>query len=412
MSTKVWAGGSISTPQQNTVTPASVAIGNVFNVVTNGKQVSFVATATTVANVTAGLAAAIAASTEPEWQELTAVDNTTNVLITGPATGAPFTQTSSATGGTATLTTATATAPISPNAWDVAGNWSPSGVPVASDDVIIDNTDVSILYGLDQHTITLTTLFIGAGFTGTIGLASRNLLGYSEYRDQYCRISATSTISVGSGIGSGSGRIKLDTGSVKATLNVLKTGPPAETGLEALLWKGTNATSIISIIGGSVGIAVLPGEVATVPNLGVGGGAGNQAPSVRCGPGVTLTTLTQFGGTVVLNAGLTTVNKFDGTLTVYGGGAVTTVNNDGGLFVWNSDGTITTLNVSEGGKADLTGDPRAKTVTDCTLQAGATLAFEVKTVTFTNPIVLNRCSLADISLMTGTHCRLAVTVGP
>ncbi len=63
-----------------------------------------------MANVTAGLAAACAASTIAEFAvDVVVTDNTTDLLITAVQPGVPFTQSSSASGGSATLTTATVT---------------------------------------------------------------------------------------------------------------------------------------------------------------------------------------------------------------------------------------------------------------------------------------------------------------
>jgi len=93
-----------------TLTPATVTVGNTFSVeLTDANEsttFTFTATAATVANVTAGLAAAINAggAAGMPW---TATDNTTTLTVTGDVTGLPFsTHTSAAVGagsGTPTL---------------------------------------------------------------------------------------------------------------------------------------------------------------------------------------------------------------------------------------------------------------------------------------------------------------------
>lgn len=397
MATRIWLGGAQSVPQVNTITPASVGIGNVFNVTINGKTVSFVATAVTVANVTAGLVAALQASTEPEFQEVAWADNTTNVLATGPADGTPFTQTSSATGGTATLTTATATAASGPHWWSTAANWTGGAVPVGADDVVIDGTSsVDIFYGLNQSAVTLTSLNIAAGFVGRIGLPARNANGYAEYRGTYLQVSAT-TVSIGTGSGQGSGRIKLDTGTNQTTLNVYATGSPVESGVESLLWKGTHGSNAVNIVQGTVGLAVFAGEVATADFVR----AGDGSPVYRVGPLVTLNTVRHESGDGTITAGNPTVTMTGGTVTFAFNSGAGTVNLFGGRVLYLSSGTITTLNVA--GEIDFSRDLRPRTVTNCNIYKGAKFWDPLGTVTFTNPRTLVACDYPDIDIALGKN---------
>jgi hypothetical protein len=59
MSTKRYIGNAQLLAQTDSFTPANVNIGNVFTLTCNGKTVSYTATVATVANVTAGLLAAL-----------------------------------------------------------------------------------------------------------------------------------------------------------------------------------------------------------------------------------------------------------------------------------------------------------------------------------------------------------------
>jgi hypothetical protein len=402
MGTVVWRGGAKQVPQVNTVTPANVAATNTFTVTVNGKSFTYAAAGATVAEVTAGLVALLSASSEPDVAELTIADLSTAVRITGPADGTPFTQTSSAAGGTATLTTATATAASGPNDWSVPANWNTGAVPVAADDVIVDNSDVPIKYGLDQHTVTLTSLTIGPGFTGTIGLPERNPAGYAEYRPTYLKVGATSVRIGGSDQqAGGSGRVKLDNGTVQADVLVMSAGSPADSGLPAVLWKGTHAANTVEVVGGTVGLAALPGETATVATLKVGGGAGQL--TLAGGAGLTLTTLKQVGGAVTLGAGVTTVTKNGGTLTVLSG-ACTTLTNDGGEVFWQSTGSIGTIDGA--GVFDFSRDPRARTVTNATFRDGAKLSDPLGSVTWSNPFV---ATPAKVSIDVGVRRNIQVT---
>lgn len=94
------AGGTASTAEISTITPANVEIGDVFTAVINGTSVSFTATAATVANVTAGLTAALNANSTIATA-VTATDSTTHVTVTSDTAGTAgaFTMTSSAANG-------------------------------------------------------------------------------------------------------------------------------------------------------------------------------------------------------------------------------------------------------------------------------------------------------------------------
>lgn len=400
MATVLWRGDAPAVAQVNTVTPANVLVGNTFTVTINGKSITVTATVATVANVTGLLAAAIAASTIPEILELTATDNTTNVLLTANTAGIPFTQTSSASGGTATNTTATATASAGPNDWSVAANWSGGAVPVDNDDVYI-NADVPILYGLAQSAVTLTSLTFGDTFASDVGLPITNPAGYFEYRPNRLAIGCTTLTTY-----SNSGRIRIDPGSHTTTINGYNTGSPTDTA--AFDVKGSGSIYTTNLLKGSYGFALEPGHVAAMTTTRIGY-IGNVSGDVTAifGSGCTVTTLNQEGGVVTMYCGATTVTMTGGSLTPIGAGAFTTINLEGGTLYYRSTGTITTLNVGTGATVDFSQDLRARTVTNCTIQATGTLIDTFKTVTFTNPFTVNRCSLAEVTLDLGTNFTIA-----
>jgi hypothetical protein len=406
--TRIWLGAAQAIPQVNVLTPTAVASA-VYTVTINGKSVSYTAGASpTVATVTAGLAGALNATAEPEFREITWQDTTSTVQATGPNDGGPFTQTSAATGG-ASLTTTTPTSGSGPNYWSVGANWSGGFAPVAGDDALIDQTSsVSILYGLGQSAITLANLNIGAGFTGTIGLPTRNVNGYVEYLPTYLSIAATNA-RIGMGIGQGSGRIKLDTGTVATALNVYATGAPIETGLESLLWKGNSASNTVNVISGNVGLCVLAGETGTVNTLKLGIGSGGAVPRVRSGPVMTLLNLTQGGGEMEINSGVGTINKVAGILVANGiNASVGTFNHDGGSTDWRQAGSISVLNNT--GDIDFRADPRTHTITNCNMYKGSSFLDSLSSVAFTNPFVCVRCSLADLKAIDlGVNRNYAVT---
>src|SRR5574341_249468 len=344
MATKRWRGDAIAIAQVDTITVGGTwANGDTATLTINTKDivVTFGNGVPTTAQVAAALKAAwegdaITAYGEtrnttgnlvPEFAEATATVASSVVTITADTRGKPFTLTVSETSAAGTLTPATSTAATGPNHWDNVDNWDASGVPVSTDDVYIQNSSVDILYGLAQSAVTLTSLHIAANYTGKIGLPDVNTgstASYYEYRAKRLAISAT-TVQKGKGLGNGSGRITLDVGANACTLNVFMTATPTETGLESILWKGTNAGNAVNVYKGSLGIGVEAGDVATVATLRVGYTLNVQADStVRCGTGVTLTTIDKSGGNLAIQSACTTITQTDGTLTILAG-AITTL---------------------------------------------------------------------------------------
>ena len=56
--------------------------------------------------------------------------------------------------------------------WTTGANWSLGAAPVSTNDVFILNGSSDINTGLAQSAVTLASLTIGSGFTGTIGAAA------------------------------------------------------------------------------------------------------------------------------------------------------------------------------------------------------------------------------------------------
>lgn len=375
-STLRWRGDAPAVAQVDSITPANVEIADVFTVTMNGKTISVVATAATVANVTALLTAAWNASTIPEFAEVTATDATTKVTLTADKAGRPFTVTASAVDGggsdTQTLTRAGVTTSSGPNDLNIAANYSTGSLPTNSDTLVVDSGS-DILYNLGSLSgVTLTELRVDRTYSGKIGLPYINQDGstsYIEYRQAYLAIGAT-TINIGLGTGIGSGRIKINTGSVQTTLNVFDTGSQLESGIGSVVWKGTHASSAVNMLtqtsggGASLSIAPFAGESATVLAMNV-----QAAATVYCGSGCTFTNLTfvQADGTVTLNSattGTATLTVYGGTLTLQSGGHLgLTVR--GGTVIYNSTGTLGGAPVVSGsGVLDFSQDLRAKTVTN------------------------------------------------
>lgn len=386
-----------------------------YGITINGRTVS-VAGTTDAATTIAALIVALNASTIPEFAEITWAEGSTSTHVKGTAdtAGRSFVATSFTSGGTGTMdptTTGTLTAVTAnsgKNAVNPAGNWTGGAAPANSDNVYFqDRTDVSAQYGLDTYAAnTFTTLNILQNFEADLGLPRINADSeeYTEYRQQYFQ-SAAATIHVGSGLGKGSGRIKLDSGATNSVVvHVYNTGTPAETDIPSLLWKGAGSSVVFNAWGGSIGLAIFGGETATIGTLTV------DAASVWHRSGV-VTTLNMIGGGSAFMDGsgaFTTINhNGTGTIELLNTGNLTTVNvRGGGQIRHRGVGTCATANVKlgtfryEGGNigtalnvyaatVDFSGLKSAISVEACTVYAGAVILDPHKLVTFTNGITVH-----------------------
>jgi len=380
-------GDAQAVAQVTTATPDHVETGDQFFLAINGKMVRYAAAAATVADVVAGLVAAVNESKLPEFAEIEATDTTTEVTLTAKTPGVPFVVTGSTINGgsadTQTLTITTLMDATGPHHWNAAANWSTNSVPTTGDEVFIEDSDVSILYGLDQSSIILDHLHIAASFTGEIGLprwCGNGAADYVEYRDRYLAISAM-TVEVGSGEGDGSSRIQLNLGTVAANVTVYRTAMPTDADMPAVLLRGTHASNVLNVLGGSVGVAMLGDEVATLATLRHSGG------EVRVSQRVTLATVERSGdGLLTMECAATTLHQSGGETRIVGKGAFGTIELEGGEIDYRSNGTITSMTLGHPtATINFSADLRARTVTNCTLQRGVILDPH-ETVTWTHGI--------------------------
>jgi hypothetical protein len=410
MAAPKWAPTAKPVADVWTLTPGgTIEAGDIFITTIGGKSVSVSATSTTVASVCDDLVAALQAldvADYPEFAEYTFADATTAVTATANKTGIPGTisvTTTESNGGAADAQTYVATHTTTgtgPNSWDNTANWSTGAIPANSDTVTIENSDVDILYGIDQNAVAVTSLTIPATYTGKIGLPRRNPAGYAEYRETYLKIGST-TVTIGQGNGPGSRRIKLNVGSTACTCNVNGSGSELESGVEAILFIGSDSGNVLNVTQGSVGVAIFAGETANLSGGVRIGYESNQTSDakVTLGSGVTLATVIQTGGEAIINGSMTTVNRHGGEMTQRGTGTLTTLNNFGGTFFDESTGTMTTLN----NYADF--DRRrvisSKTITNSKMYAGARLwapsgsASPAFGITFTNATEFHGCAPGD-----------------
>ena len=297
-----------------------------------------------------------------EFAELTATLFSASVVhVTARTAGRPFTLTATEnTAGTGTATRAAVTAATGPNHWDNASNWDTAVLPADGDTVYIDNSSVSILYGLDQSAIEPAAMHIGMSFTGEIGLPEVNAEGgYHEYRSQYLTIGPV-ILKIGAGTGTGSGRLKINSGTDPCALTVLNSGSSADE-LPAIIWKGTDVTNALVQTGGDLGVAVFGGETAVIATVNMSGG------SLVTGSGVTLSgALTHSGGSWEINSLVdTSMTQTAGNTVINGTGNVDQLTLRGGSVVYNTTGTLGGATIVSGdGVLDFSQNPVAKTVTN------------------------------------------------
>lgn len=346
----------------------TITVGLQSIVITIGATVTTASIATAIVEAWNGDAAtgdavpSVLGSTVPQMSEATASIGATasTVLFKMNTAGVPIIITVGETSASGTLTLTNPTVATGPNFWSNANNWSTGAVPVNGDTVYIDNSAVDILYGLAQSGVTLAAMYVANSFAATIGLPERNAGGYEEYRAEYLSIGAT-ILQVGSGPGTGSGRIKIDAGSVQTALTVFATGSGLDADVPALVWKGTNASNAMVVNGGSVGVAVFGSDVATVATLVKAGG------DVQFGAGVTLSgALTQTGGALTINSAVaTSLTQLGGQTVINGTGAVAQLTMTGGQVVYNTSGTLGGATVVGGDATlDFSGNAVATAVTN------------------------------------------------
>ena len=420
MATRYWKGDAQAVSQVLTLTVGgTIEADDLFKITIGSKTLTVTAGSTSAAAVAGNIVAAFNALDSRLYPEFTgstsgaaaAVTTGGSLTLTAKKEGVPIAVTLAVTEADGsppdaqTFTQSTTVANSGPNDWSTAANWDGGVLPAGGDDVVIQNSNVDILYGLDQSGVTLASLTIKQNYTGKIGLPRTNSAGYAEYREAYLKISATS-VNIGEGEGAGSGRIKLNTGSNATTVNVFNTGTTAEPGVKAILWRGAHASNVVNVNKGSFAAAPFAGETATIATLRQGYRTNQTGDTdVLLGAGCTLTTLNKSGGALEVNSSFTTLTQGAGE-TVLQAGTPSTVHLNGGQLRWRSGSGATTVNVSDGAELDFRQDMRAKTIATLNLYAKAIVRDPFEVATITSGYVLQKCDIADVTLDIGTDITL------
>jgi hypothetical protein len=405
LTTNLWIGNATAVRDTYVVTVGGTwATNDTLTITGNGKTlVTTVGSTTTVAGVTDDVAKAYSSQTAtdttstylpvtggrgiPEFAESTAVSTSTTVVITATTAGKPMpTLTVSKSSASGTVSIAHTVTATGPNHWDNTANWSTGAVPVTGDDVIIDRP-ISILYGLGQSAVTLSSLTITPRFDGScsLGLPVRSPYGYEEFRATELAIGATTVT-----ITSGSGLIKINFGSVQMATTVYATGSSTDSGRQACQLRGTHASNVLNVIGtGTSNTAAYVsfaenGETATVATVRQDLGT---LVIGEIGTGtVTLTTVNKNGGVLYLNCAATTVTNVSGDAYHGGSGNITTVTSYGGTWYDPTATTYTTLTLNNSAVYSADGNTATKTITNTTMNNTSSIVDTADRITFTNPI--------------------------
>lgn len=409
MSTVRWTPGASSKAQTVTLLVGSATVGDTFVTTINGRSVTYTAVSgDTTSTIASAIQALLSSSQDGEFQGVTWSVSSATITGTASTAGEPFTVSKSGT-GTYTLTTTQANS--SPSDLSATANWSGAALPVNADDVVFELTDIPARWNLESAIsgVSLNSLKVRDSFVSTISNPNYTTSGteYHEYRGTTLTVTGCTTLEVWQRSGAQAGDFRFNVGAVAETLRVYGDGS-GQIGSEVVQWRGTNAANVAYVVGGSLAVATEAGQTATLATLDIENG------QVRCGPTVTLTTVSIYGGAFDSRSGCTTL-AIDGgaTAAIRDAAAVTTASVDGqSTLDYASSGTLGTVLVGPGSTLDLSGGRDPVTITNCTLNTGSTLNDPDRRATFTNAIVLNRCGLADVTINRGQHCSITVVAGP
>lgn len=358
MAATTWEGRLVAITQVDTITIAdtwaaadtvTVTIGGKAVILTVGTTATVTAVATAVKEMVNGTAQSQAAySVDGTFDvvDITATSAVGVVTVTANTAGVPFTMTATeTTTGDGTATREASVANQSPNDANDSGNWS-NGVP--TDIVIIKDTSSSLKWNLGALTaVTITSYTQDSTFTGEIGLPPERATAsgtFAEPEEQYLLFAGITTAKIGEGSGTGSSRTKISIAAVTSNFYVYSSAARSD-GVPSILLKTGAGTNALYNYGGSVGVAALAGEAATIATI-TQSGSGSE---LVVGAGaLSLTTLNVSAGTVDCRIGYTTANISGGTVTVNGVGAPATTSISAGTVTLNSTGTAGTVNLGGG----------------------------------------------------------------
>lgn len=344
----------------------------------------------------------------PEFYNITASEGaTTAILVLTEATERPFTVTAAddAASGTAG-SFSTVTAASGPSHFN-ATNCSGGSLPTTSDTLVFDG-ERPVLYNLDAiDTVELAAVVFTAGFqgAGVAGLPATftNDAGTSyEYLPRYLDIDAD-TITIGVGEGNGSSRIMLDLQANDCTITVEKTASSTQRDRHAVQIVNSGSGSSLLVNGGSVDVARLSGESASLALARASGSA-----VLRLGNLAVLTAAVADGASSVECGACGTLSCYGSSRVRKRDGNVTTLKVFGGVTEIDGSGTITTTTLGQA-TIDLSGNTAGATFTNFTVSsAGFAINDPGARGTYSNAIAFTGVSPAQGTFQPGAGRSITV----
>ncbi len=416
MSTKYFTGDATAVAKVITCTIADQSPGETFTLSVGGVEIASWehTTGEGLDDIVWELRQAWNQSTHPYATGVTAdvgVPASGEVILTADVPGWDFDVTPAVdVSSVATFVKSVTTTLVGPNDWNSGDNWwdvaagTRGTAPQTGDDVILRDSNVNIVWGLDQSAVTLASLTVDESYTGKLGLKFCHMAASAdgdtsstdaarEYRQHHLKIGATRVDigkRTGTGASTGSGRIKIhNTAATETTVH--RTGTTcADACLAAVRLRFDNASSNLYVSSAQKGVAIAMDEPGETSNLGgVHVNTSLATDWVKVGEGVTINHVNMNNAQVLLQAATfaTTVNISGGTLTTEGDFVLGTLNAYGGRVVANhinssSGNEIDTVNL-KGGELDMTEGSEPRIIGTLNPETG-TLRLDDHTITVTN----------------------------
>jgi hypothetical protein len=255
--------------------------------------------------------------------------------------------------------------------WNTAANWTPAAVPLATENVFITETAVSI-DGYDNSAVALGIVTFGPGFTGNIG-------AITDYLILNC--GASQRITIAGAPGESSQEMWLDYDGSNTDIDIISYGTITAA---AMATRGVH----LKRTSGNVSVDNRGGPVTLDSGTFVGlTDSGSAVSVVAAGVTVSNYKCVSSSAKSTLNATPTAMTVSNGTVTVEGSATIINVEQFGGQLLWNGGSDISTLLTVHGGTFSTAAATVQATIADAVVRGtAATTTVNLSMATITNDI--------------------------